>query len=325
LSDWFANIRDALYWKALHKKLVPCRLDCTLSLVPDRWSPILPNIVTVWDLEHRRKPYFPELASKEWGWSWEKREENYRTVLPKAVAVITGTRVGKAQVERFYGVDSENIRVIPFPTPSFALERGKKQKSPRKELPAGVSGEFIFYPAQYWPHKNHVHLLQAIKILAEQYGWDGALVCCGSDKGNLRFLRQRASDLGVEKMVHFLGFVSQTELVSLYQHSLALTFLSYLGPDNLPPLEAFALGCPVIAGAIDGAEESLGSAVLYVNPDHAADIAAAVWRIKNENGLRENLIAAGKTRAAQSTAENYIEQLIHLLDALETRWECFRK
>ena len=322
-KSWFGSktrgLRPAL--RALKRELAAQRVDCALNLDSRQFSPVLPNIVTVWDLEHRRKPYFPELTEND---EWETRERHYRNVLSKAVAVITGTQVGKCEIERFYGVDPATINVIPFPTPSFALEYARTAQASIETLPAGVSGEFLFYPAQYWPHKNHLRLLQAVKILREQHGWDGMLVCCGSDKGNLKYLKEKAVNLGVENHVRFLGFVKRSELVALYQNALVLTFASYFGPDNLPPLEAFALGCPVIASAIEGAEEQLGAGALYANPDSASEIAEAVLRIKFETTLRERLIAEGRRRAMNFTADKYVDRLMELLDSLEPRFMCFR-
>ena len=66
--------------------------------------------------------------------------------------------------------------------------------------------------------------------------------------------------------------MKRPELIALYRHALALTFVSYFGPDNLPPLEAFALGCPVITSAIEGVDEQLGNAALYVNPDSVSNL-----------------------------------------------------
>jgi glycosyltransferase involved in cell wall biosynthesis len=297
------------------------RLDCALSLSPGEWSPILPNICTVLDLEHRRKPYFPELTNNG---EWNQRERSYRRVLAKAVAVITGTKTGKAQVEHFYGVDHAAVRVIPFPTPSYAFDK-KLINDSAVRLPTEIGGEFLFYPAQYWAHKNHFRLLRSLQILREVHGWEGTLVCCGSDKGNLKYLIERAAELQIADRVHFLGFVKRAELIALYRHAFALTFVSYFGPDNLPPLEAFALGCPVIASEVQGADEQLGKAALFVNPDNVSEIVDAVLRLKNEQGLRETLIDAGRARAAELTADGYVNNLIDLLDTLELRFACFRR
>ena len=314
------NGHRTLHFEALKEKLTKHRVDCALSLTPWNWSPILPNIWTVWDLEHRCKPYFPEVRDNG---EFDRRERNFQGELPRALAVITGTNTGKMQISRFYGVDPATIRVIPFPTPAFARVC-ENTKASNIDLPTGISGEFLFYPAQYWPHKNHLRLLEALQILRDQHQWDGALVCCGSDKGNLNYLKKSAVNLRIDDRVRFLGFVQRSELIALYQRALALTFVSYFGPDNLPPLEAFGLGCPVIASAIEGAEEQLGAAALYVNPDNGQEIAATVLRLKTEKGLRERLIAAGKAQASRSTVEEYASRLIDLLDSLEPRFACFR-
>ena len=151
------------------------------------------------------------------------------------------------------------------------------------------------------------------------------LVCCGSDKGNLGYLKERTAEFGIVDRVRLLGFVKHSELLALYRHALALTFVSYFGPDNLPPLEAFALGCPVIASALEGVDEQLGSAALYVNPDSASEISQAVLRLKNEPGLREALVTAGQIRASELTADDYAAKIIELLDSLELRFACFRR
>ena len=80
-----------------------------VSAVPLR----VPFIATVWDLEHRKQPYFPEVSVT--GWTWEEREQTYRAVLPRASFIITGTQVGKEEITHYYGVNPSNVKVVPFP------------------------------------------------------------------------------------------------------------------------------------------------------------------------------------------------------------------
>jgi glycosyltransferase involved in cell wall biosynthesis len=307
------------YFQGVREQLQTHRVDCALGLTPLAWSTDVPNIVTVWDLEHRRKPCFPELTANG---EWEARERNYRGALSKAIAVITGTETGKRQITHLFGVDPDVVKVIPFPTPSFVASVGTTPAA--RFAAAAEPGTYLLYPAQYWPHKNHVRLFQAIKLLRDRNGWKVPLICCGADQGNLAFLRQRTVEWGIADQVHFVGFVTPAELASLYQGALALAFVSYFGPDNLPPLEACALGCPVIASNVAGADETLGSAALYVNPDCAGDVADAIWQIRHEPGLRDRLVAAGKLRAARWSVEDYSAELFRLFDLLEARFECFR-
>ena len=291
-------------------------IDCALNLVPFQNIDFLPNILTVWDLEHRRRSHFPEVSMHG---VWEQREAIYKAILPRAMAIVTGTQTTKTSIVEGYGVDRSIVHVLPFPTPDFALN-ANGQSTRCRLIP---NTEYIFYPAQFWGHKNHTTLLTTLKILREQYGWNGQLVFCGSDYGNLAHVKQVAANMGIGDYVTFLGFVSRDDVTSLYRDALATTYVSYFGPDNLPPLEACALGCPVVASDLPGWREFLGDAALYASPASGAEIANAVWRIKAQSSVRKDLIQAGLKRAAR-TSETYWNEMFQLLDSFEAQFQCFR-
>jgi glycosyltransferase involved in cell wall biosynthesis len=113
--------------------------------------------------------------------------------------------------------------------------------------------------------------------------------------------------------VHFLGFVPTEELIALYRHAHALTYVSLFGPENLPPLEAMAFGCPVVAADVPGAREQLGDAALRVPPLDPAAIAEAVRRVEDEQ-LRRELIESGRRAATERTASDYVGAVIAFLD-----------
>jgi hypothetical protein len=69
----------------------------------------IPYIATVWDLEHRKQPYFPEVSTT--GWTWSARENVYKALLPRASMVITGTFAGKEEVVRYYHLNPANIMI----------------------------------------------------------------------------------------------------------------------------------------------------------------------------------------------------------------------
>ena len=78
------------------------------------------------------------------------------------------------------------------------------------DLPPG----YLFYPAQFWSHKNHINLLFAIKLLRDKYDLTLPVVFVGSDQGNEMHVKRMVGRLGLNKQVHFLGFVSEEDLVS---------------------------------------------------------------------------------------------------------------
>ncbi len=272
-----------------------------------------PYIATVWDVQHLTHPWFPEVSAK---WRWEYRELFLQRHLRRAACVITGTEVGKRELMSFYGLPTDRIHILPHPTPSFALNADPPESDVDAIKRFGLSGEFLLYPAQFWAHKNHVNLLLGLKHLGEMGHPVPDLALVGSDKGNRSFVQAMVAQLGLENKVHFLGFVSTQELVGLYRQADALIYPSFSGPENLPPLEAFALGCPVVASDFPGAREQLGDAAILFDPKSPHEIAKALLQLRNPK-VRAELIERGHIRAKSWTGSDYSRGVIRAIDEFE--------
>jgi glycosyltransferase involved in cell wall biosynthesis len=269
-----------------------------------------PFIFTVFDVEHVRQPWFPEVSAAG---EWERRHYYFSRYIPKATRVIVPNAAGRDQVERYWRIEPDRFLLLQHPTPAFALEASAAPAPPRDALDRrGIGDRYLLYPAQFWAHKNHATLFEALALLEPGY----ELVLVGSDKGQLEHHRRLAAETGVGDRVHFLGFVPTEELVALYRHAHALTYVSLFGPENLPPLEAMALGCPVVAADVPGAKEQLGDAALRVPPLDPAAIADAVRRL-DEPAERDRLVAAGRERAASSSAEDYVGGVLRFINDFE--------
>ncbi len=281
----------------------------------------VPFAVTVWDLQHRLQPYFPEISLNK---QWESREAFYDRRLKQATYVVTGTQRGKHEIEIFYQIASERIEILPFPTPEFALNQTDRAIDKNSFLQQySLPPDYFFYPAQFWPHKNHFALLKALKLLNEKHHINASVVLTGSNKGNVDYVKSLIEKFDLKSRVHILGFIPQVDLAYLYKFALALVFPTYFGPDNLPPLEAFALGCPVIASDVPGASEQLGEAALLVKPNDIDQIALAMKTIYEDTNLHYNLTQKGLTRAKAWTTQDYVNQMLSLLDQFETIRSCW--
>ncbi len=279
----------------------------------------VPFILTVWDIQHRLQPWFPEVSISG---EWYRREKFYSTAIRRASAVIVGTEAGRTEIVNFYDIPPERVRLIPYPTPGFALNTSKDSPGDvltKYHIPEG----YLFYPAQFWPHKNHVGLLLALHLLREKYGLELPVVFVGSDKGNLKYVRQTAENLGLLSQVHFLGFVPRDDMISLYRNALALAFVTFFGPDNLPPLEAFALGCPVIASSVPGAQEQLGDACLLVDPRDEREMAKGIKLLYEDSALRQKLIHRGKERTAKWSGEDWVKSVFTIIDEFHCVRRCW--
>jgi len=183
---------------------------------------------------------------------------------------------------------------------------------------------YILYPAQFWSHKNHVNLLLAAAELKQKHQLDFPVVFVGADKGNADYVRSFAAQLKPALDVAFLGFVSLEDLIALYRGAFALAYVSFFGPENLPPLEAFALGCPVVASNVSGADEQLGDAALLVNARDPSHIAAALKSLHDDESLRHRLIENGRARAERWTAHHFVHSVFSALDEFESVRRCWQ-
>jgi len=280
-------------------------------------APDIPYIATVWDLQHRLTPWFPEMSANG---NWDAREAAHKRFLQRASFIITGTKVGQCELNLCYQVAESRVKILPHPTPTFTHVDIQASDI---LIRLKISEPYLLYPAQFWPHKNHANLIHALAILRDVHSMKIPLVLVGSEKGNIAYIKSMVQDLKLSEQVHFAGFVSQSELVDLYRGASMLAYTSFCGPENLPPLEAFSLGCPVLAADVPGSQEQLGNAALFFNPADPADLANKVKELFVDTDLRSRLIGRGVLRARSWTAENFGLGILGLCDEFSAIRRCW--
>lgn len=270
------------------KFLLSRGIDLVYFVSPNALALLLRKLkyfLTVYDLCHRDFPEFPEVTDFA---NFESREFFNWSALPKAALVIVDSDLLKSSVCRIYGLQEDRVLVMPYGVSHYILHA----KFDGADLCAkyGLDRPFLFYPAQFWAHKNHVRILQALRALKER-GRAVDVAFSGSDKGERAHVEAVAARLGLAKQVHFLGFVPSEDLAGLYSQAIALVMPTYFGPTNIPPLEAWARNTPVIYSRhlSVGIEEG----VLAIDPDAAESIAGAIEEVTQES-VRERLIAGGR-------------------------------
>ncbi|WP_407166049.1 glycosyltransferase family 4 protein [Bradyrhizobium sp. ORS 111] len=279
----------------------------------------IPYGVVLWDLQYRLNPWFPEISS---GGEWERRDDGTSSMLRRASVIYVGTEEGRRQIEYFYQVPSNRIEVLSSPAPELALAAADVPPDSDVVRRLGVKGEYLFYPAQFWPHKNHVVVLEACRLIRQQTGWDLGVVFSGGDKGNRQHVDDYARRLGLAEKTLFTGFVEQAELIQLYKNAFCLVYPTFCGPEGLPPMEAFALGCPVVASAIPGASEQLGNAALLHPPTDEQALADAIISLRDAE-VRNALVAAGRRHATRAHWDDYAKGIVASLDRFARIRRCW--
>ena len=286
----------------LEELMVEERIDILLFLSPFYTGIKSRYIFPVWDLGHRTTDY-PEAAK------WYKRygrDFMYRKMLANATYVLTGNETGKREIVTYYGTTSSKIKIAPFPVSKFCYGDSCK---PAFSMP----DKYFFYPAQFWQHKNHIVIVRAVETLKKKYGCTPVVFFTGSDQGNKANILQEIRRCGLEKQVILTGFLKEEELKYLYEHARAMIFASMMGPNNLPPMEALFLGCPVIITNIEGHKEQMGNYAVYFDGNDPTGLASIMYRMLRDDSFR-NLYVCNDERLRRMLGDyRYMDSIRPLL------------
>lgn len=156
----------------------------------------------------------------------------------------------------------------------------------------GLPFPYVLYPGNRRRHKNLDRLLEAFAL--SSLSRDGVrLVLTGNPEAKLR---RKAARLGVERFLHFVGEVSDSDLARLYRGAKLLAFVSLYEGFGLPILEAMASGIPVLTSKVSAMPEVAGGAAVLVNPESTEEIAHALERLVSDEQLRERCVRLGRTQ-----------------------------
>ncbi len=297
LLAYRASIRQ--YNPSLMVYPAPCSLAFELDV---------PYLVAVHDMQHRLQPEFGEVADPR-----GQRDFVYRRCSENAAGVLVDSVTGGNDLRRFYNVDESKIHVLPYVPADYLLQLEAMDRNVLRckyRLPQ----RFLFYPAQFWSHKNHLGILEAIALLRREHDLSIPIVFVGAKKNGYSAVVERTRSLQLKDLVHCLGYVPNEEMAGFYRAAEALIMPTFFGPTNIPPMEAFQLGCPVITSSVRGIPEQVGDAALLVDPRNIREIANAIRLVWGNDQLREDLRRRGRQRVARWTQEDFsgaLHTIIH--------------
>ena len=264
----------------------------------------LKSIFPVHDLMHIYEQRFPEVADGK-----EYRDKCLRLQAKYASCLLTDSQLGVKQFrESFEEFIGEQLRIIPVP---YVVP--KHIMNDEQEIVLGIPSKFIFYPAQFWKHKNHINLLKASALVKTEIP-DICLVLVGSEKNAKQEIVEYIQSQGLDDNVIIKGFVSDAQITYLYRHAIGMVMPSYFGPTNIPPLEAMALGCPVAVSSKYAMPEQVGNAGLLFNPDSPLEISECIYKIWKDVNLREQMIKLGFEQIRKWTSDDFKNKILDIVN-----------
>lgn len=176
----------------------------------------------------------------------------------------------------------------------------------------GLRIPFFFYAGSLSPRKNMIGLLKAFNEIKEKiphviyytggYSW--------RDNEVLRFIDSHNLGSRVIK----LGYVSDDDLVAIYNLADGYLYPSLYEGFGLPILEAQACGCPVITSTEASCPEVAGKGAIFVDPRNTAQIANAMIELSLKRALRKKIVQAGFANVKQYSWRRCAEQILEIFE-----------
>lgn len=299
----------ALAWTAagrprLERLVTPVDLVHTLLT----WVPVptrRPLVATIHDLIFLRHP--------EW---YERGERGrYRRALgqvaTEADAIVTGSHFVAEDIRSSLGVERSRVHVIHHGVPLAFTARPQPSSLAAVCAEHGLdAGGYLLGVGALSHRKNISIVARALAQLPPTGGVE--LVLAGPEGAGADEVRAELERLGVSGRTRFTGFVPDLELVALMAGACALVHASSDEGFGYPPLEAMALGTPVIAAAAGSIPEIVGDGGVLLDLGDTEAWAGAITRLRTDRQHRETLVAAGRARAASFTADREAEAVVAL-------------
>jgi glycosyltransferase involved in cell wall biosynthesis len=277
--------------------------ECDLFHSPDYVLPPLRGargIVTVHDLSFMRLPACADPGLRAY----------LAKSLPKSVGVahrlLADSWSTRNDLIELLQVDPEKVSVVTGAVDAAFSPVEDGARLDRTRAHYRLPRQFVISVGTLEPRKNYPRLISAYARMRRQIGLPHQLVIVGKPGWLYDDIYERAQAEGVGEYVHFLGFVPDHDLASLY----TLVFPSLYEGFGIPPLEAMACGTPVVSSDNSSLPESVGGAALTVNAEDIDAIASAMTRVLGNSSLRARLIELGRIRAAQFTWRKAAQKLL---------------
>lgn len=258
----------------------------------------VPTIYHPHDLQHI---HLPEYFS-----NYERRGRTlvYKRFCDQAQTVAVSSSWVRQDIKEQLGIPLDKIAVVPL-APSteygtFAKPIDTDSIRRKFDLPS----KFAFYPAQTWPHKNHLGLLEAVKMILEQHGIRIPLVFSGRKTDFYPHLKQRVTALGLEGQVQFLGFVTHEDLQSLYRLCHCVIVPTKFEAASFPLWEAFLAMAPAACSNVTSLPRQAGDAALTFDPNDSGQIASCLYRLWTDAELRQELAKRGWKNVSRFSWKN---------------------
>lgn len=260
---------------------------------PTYFEPGIPTVCTIYDLQYKT---YPEFFASE---NVAHRDRVFIEASCRATALTAISDYSRETAIRHGNIAPERIRTIHLRMAQRIALQSVDSFDVLMRLGL-VTSRYLIYPANFWKHKNHEMLLTAFGIAVKAgLAPDIKLVCTGAPGERQRYLAQAARVMELVDRVVFPGYLPDKELAALLANARGMLFPSLYEGFGLPIIEAMTAGVPVACSNTTSLPEVAANAAILFDPRVPTQIADAIITLITDESVRDQLVEAGRQRAAE--------------------------
>lgn len=276
----------------------------------------IPTVCTIYDLQYKTYPEFfaPEDVAH--------RDRTFVEACRHAAALTAISDYSRETALQHGQLASDRIRTIYLRMAQRVASVPGEGADVLKQR--GVeAGRYLIYPANFWRHKNHEMLFTAFGMACQAgLAGDIKLVCTGAPGERQEYLARAVTGMGLGDRIVFPGYIPSAELAALLAHARGMVFPSLYEGFGLPVIEAMAAGVPVACSNATSLPEVAAGATILFDPRVPTQIADAMVSLFGDDARRDNLIEAGRRRAAEFSdsgrmAREYWDLFLYAMDNVQ--------
>lgn len=272
------------------------------------WRLGIPAIAWIPDFQHKMLPH---LFSRS---AWWKREIGFRAQVIGRRTIMLSSADARLACERHYPSTRGHTRTV-----HFAVAPGPKIPYPEARAIADLYGlpkTFFFMPNQFWRHKNHELVLDALVIL-RQRGSQVVIAASGKqadprDSFYFPGYQHRLKQLGLQNALSLLGLIPYAHLVAIMRASTAMLNPSLFEGWSTTVEEARAMGTPMVLSDLDVHREQMGAGAIYFDRYSAQSLADALSAFVPMSELQRELRVDAAREDALLRVGKFAEDFVDL-------------
>jgi glycosyltransferase involved in cell wall biosynthesis len=267
----------------------------------------VPVVVSVHDVSFLEHPeYFTRSRALQ-------LQFTVRRTVRRAARILTGSDFSRAAILKVYGdLDEDQVIVVPNAAASDFRPISHESAVAAVRDRFGIAGPFVLSVGDLQPRKNQIGLIRAFAKLVRAFPQiKHTLVLVGKETWFAERVREAARASGVGDRIKFIGFVTDPQLLQLYNACDLFVFPSFYEGFGLPALEAMACGRAVTCSNTSALPEVVDGAAILFDPYAQDEIVRALADLLLDPELRSRMERLGLQRAAhfswQKTAERTLD------------------